>query len=207
MSVRWLIGLGAYVSFMALIVSVPHAQETTDDSRPTGSQLDAMREAAYAALQEGRIEEAGKRFQAVLTHRPEDDQALFGLGTLYIERGQYEKALTILEGLYERKPDEFVVLNNLGWLYATASDISLRDGTRAVKMAQEALMISPEAHQVWNTLAEGHFISGNYERAFRAARESLRLARQQGAPVKLLLSREEQVERMRRALEVEQALE
>lgn len=164
-------------------------------------QVSALVGSGYQAMQEERLQEAERYFFQALRLERDHKQARFGLGTLYIKMNNYERAIRVLESVLAQYPDEYFVLNNLAWLYATASDVAFRDGERAVKLAQEALLLQPNDFHVWSTLSEGHYIMGEYNRALRAAREALRISRQANAPETRIDEYRRQVDRSQRAAE------
>ena len=87
------------------------------------SALDAQEVATVdALLSEGRTHlmmarrtEAIVSFQAVLKRDKSNRQALFGLGTTYIELEQFEEGLDVLEPLLKRGGQDPLVLNNVAW--------------------------------------------------------------------------------------------
>jgi len=155
--------------------------------------------AASEALTDVRLERAEQLFTEALRLRPESRDARFGMGTLFIKQRRYGEAIATMEALIEDYPNEFPIINNLAWLYATATDAGIRDGNRAVHLAQEALLLQPNNYHVWSTLSEGHFVLGHYERAARAAREALRLSREAGAGEGRIRTYQRQLEKCVRA--------
>lgn len=162
---------------------------------------------ASEAMRREQLVEAERLFSEALRMQPQSKDARFGMGALFIKQGRYAEAIGLLEGLMEDFPNEFPVLNNLAWLYATASDPAIRDGGRAVELAQKALLLQPNNFHVWNTLSEGHYVSGDYERAVRAAQESVRLAREARIDRNRISEYQQQVDKSRRAAEAMQILE
>lgn len=115
-------------------------------------------------------------FLKALKEDPQNFAASFGLGTSYIAKEQYGEAVRMLNWTIETHPDNYFAKNNLAWLYATAKDPAFRDGAKAVRLAQEALLVGPRDFHVWSTLSEAYYMSGNYEKSFRAAEQALSLA-------------------------------
>jgi len=171
------------------------------------AELEARIEEAMAGMGRGMSEEALVIFQQVLREDPQNKRARFGIGTAYIQMNNYREALAVLEPMTEEFPDDFSVKNNVAWLYATARDLSVRNGAKAIRFAQEALLINPHSYQVWNTLSESYFITGEYERAQRAAEEALKLALQQNAPESSVMDYRRQAEKSRRAARAMSLLE
>lgn len=154
----------------------------------------------YASAR-GRFREALGAFGIALTHNPENRAALFGQALVYIATKDYDLALELLHVLEQRFPYDQTLKNNMAWLYATAEDPAIRNAEKALAYAQDAIMIDPNNFQIWNTLSEAHFISGNYERAMRASENSVRQAQLANAPATQIQRYMRQVERCRLAAE------
>ena len=70
------------------------------------------------------------------------------------------------------------VVNNLAWLLATAADDRVRDGTTAVKLAQQACdATSRQVPRILGTLAAAHAECGDFDLAASVLREAIQLAR------------------------------
>jgi tetratricopeptide (TPR) repeat protein len=157
-------------------------------------------EHGHRKLAAKEYDEAEYAFRQALVIDPKDRSARFGLGTTYIQMQRYREALGILEPMTEEFPADYTLKNNVAWLYATAADHSVRNGEKAVALAQDALFARPYDYHVWSTLAEAHYVSGDYEKALRAAEEALKLARQDSHTAKHDLQEyERQVAKCRKA--------
>lgn len=193
-----------FLSGIALVVGLASATLWAAETRQRDPQREqALQErvlaAGYAALAEEQADRAIQIFERAVERWPDHLQARFGLGTAYIKQHRYTEAVTLLETVLEEHPREFFVLNNLGWLYATATDPTYRDGAKAVALAQDALLLQGENFHVWSTLAQGHYVAGNFQRSVRAARQALQLAQQQNAPTTRIAEYRRQVQRAQEA--------
>jgi tetratricopeptide (TPR) repeat protein len=155
--------------------SEPHQPEPDDALTRT-----LLAEAA-TALSAGEYEKSQRLLTQAMERSPESSKVRFALGTHYVKRKQYSEAVKVLEALAEEDPQNFRVRNNLAWIYCTAEEESVRDSDKAIRMAQEALLIASDNFHVWSTLAESHYLAGNYQRAMRAAEEAVRLSVEQRA--------------------------
>lgn len=149
----------------------------------------------------GKLNEAIEAYKRAVELNPSDKRARFGLGTTYIQLERYRDALAVLEPMAEEFAEDYSLKNNIAWLYATAKDHSVRDGAKAVRMAQEALLIAPGDYHVWSTLCEGYYVAGQYDKALRAAEEALKLARLANASGGSLLEYRRQVDKSRKAVQ------
>jgi tetratricopeptide (TPR) repeat protein len=187
------------IACCVLLLSAQYAtaqiQQRTE-ADPVGQLL---REAGQLISAE-RLDEAEAVLRRAAELEPRALDVGFTIGTLLIKQQRYALAVRMMERLLQAHPDSFAVMNNLSWLYATATDPTVRNGERAVELAQQALLKQPNSFHVWNTLSEGHYIIGNYERAQRAAEEALRLAQRAGADIERIVNYRRQAEKCRSAL-------
>jgi len=139
--------------------------------------VEALLSEGTAHLMAARRTEAIVSFQAALKRDKSNRQALFGLGTTYIELEQFEKGLDVLEPLLEEGDQDPLVLNNVAWALIRVQAPERRDPRRARDLAQRAVMQLPNEHNVWGTLTEAYYENREFERAVSSARIALDLAR------------------------------
>ena len=88
----------------------------------------------------------------------------------------------LAEGV-ERCPDTRAFRNDYAWALATAADPALRDGARALALAQEvARGPGGDDPTFLDTLAAAYAEAGDYDEAARAARRAVALLEARGAP-------------------------
>lgn len=139
--------------------------------------LDARLNLASLLLQTGRTEEAlaqlhdAARIQPGLaTTHTALGNALMKVGRLAEAERQYSQAILL-------SPDEASALNSFAWLLATAPDDSLRDGDKALALAQRANTLRKGADPViLHTLAAAYAEAGQFKQAIAIAEEATRLA-------------------------------
>ena len=190
---------GFLILLMLWLAAVPLRGVADETAQRRAEQIQRALRAGNMALIEDDLDRAQRFFEAVLRTEPRNREARFGMGTLHIQTGDYPSAIDILEELAEEFPQDFMVHNNLAWVYATAEDAQFRDGDRAVALAQQALLNEPNSHHVWSTLSQAHFETGNYDQSFRAARQALQLSQRQGADAQSVQDYRQQVDRSQRA--------
>lgn len=145
------------------------------------ADLPTLTARGFDFLQQGKLDEAVEAFSVLLDQYPDAKEARFGLGTVYIRQDKYREALDILVPMMEENPEDVSLYNNVAWLYATAKDPTVRDGKKAIAMAQAALLRRPGDYHVWSTLSEAYYVNGQYDKAMRAAEEALTGFRLAGA--------------------------
>ena len=72
-------------------------------------------------------------------------------------------------------------LNNLAWFLVTASDSSIWEPERAVKLATKVVDLQPENGMYWNTLGVAQYRAGDYASAIESLTKSVQLPRGEGA--------------------------
>ncbi len=153
-------------------------------------------------LRSGRFSAALSTFRAALVAEPGNATAGRGISLTLIQQGRTPESLRVLEALLVQHPDDYSLMNNAAWLYATATNRAERRPERAVALAREALLRAPQDHHVWSTLAEAHYAGGDFARSVRAAREALNLATRPEVSLPDLALYRDQLDR---ALRAEQA--
>jgi tetratricopeptide (TPR) repeat protein len=170
-------------------------------------EISALLDKAYKRIDYGSVQEAVGIFNDVLKKDPANKRARFGIGTAYIQIQKYKEALAVLEPMAKEFPEDYFLKNNIAWLYATAKDVSVRNGAKSVHYAQDALLIAPGDFHVWSTLSEGYYISGQYDKALRAAEEALKLSLDSPSGVAGAEEYRRQVEKNRKAAQAMSVLE
>lgn len=170
-------------------------------------EVSQLLDKAYARIDSGGVQDAIAMFNDVLQRDPINKRARFGLGTAYIQMQKYKEALAVLEPMTKEYPEDYFLKNNIAWLYATAKDVSIRNGAKAIQYAQEALLIAPGDFHVWSTLSEGYYISGKYDKALRSAEEALKLSLDSPAGADGAVEYRRQVEKNRKAAQAMSVLE
>jgi tetratricopeptide (TPR) repeat protein len=146
------------------------------EGRTDQERIEFLSRVAAAYFEEGDPANAINAYERILEIDPGNRVTRFTISHVYIMAKRYAEAEALLLELIEEYPDDFTIKNNLAWLYATAEDPSFRKGEEAIRLAQEALAITPNDHHVWSTLAEAYYVTGDYEKAQRAVQHMAKLA-------------------------------
>ncbi|MEI6892911.1 MAG: tetratricopeptide repeat protein [Pontiella sp.] len=153
------------------------------NTRTDEERIQFLLDVANVYFKEEEMESAVNAYERILEINPDHQQAKYIVAHVYINAKMYGKAEILLKKLIESDPEDFTLMNNLAWLYATAEDPKYRSGKNAIKYAQEAMVLAPNDHHVWSTLSEAHYINGDYEKAFRAIKHMALLASRYGKGV------------------------
>jgi protein O-mannosyl-transferase len=129
----------------------------------------------------GRIDEAITDWEKTLQLQPNDADAHTCLGNALLRQGSLKEAITHYEIAVTLGPQDPHSRNNLGWILATSSDAGVRDGAKAVDLAQQAVALSGGREpQFIRTLAAAYAATGQFPDAIAAAQQAAVLAAMQG---------------------------
>ena len=204
----------------ALPLSVAIAQEEQPPASPPASSLELsadrtqgeriafLMDVASAYVNEDDFPAAVDAYERILQIDPAHQQTRHMLSHIYINAKEYQKAETMFFALIEEYPENFTIWNNLAWLYATAEDPKFRSGEKAVKYSREALTLAPTDFHIWSTLAEAYYVSGDYEKAYRAVRHMASLAALYGRNIteESVAEYNEQIRKCKRALDTAETM-
>lgn len=144
---------------------------------------------AAALAQRGEMAEARRhsrtaqriRAQNAVRDYPFDAQKHDDLGVLLIQSGDARRAIEEWETSLRIDPSDGNALNNLAWVFATSPDDSIRNGDRAVNLAEKAVALpGGETPMVLRTLAAAYAENRQFDKAADTAERAAQLAASQG---------------------------
>ena len=133
---------------------------------------------------QGRWEDALKEYQtaADLGANPDDYIAHLNFADALTHLGRVPEAVLQLNEALLLKPDSPDILNNLAWTLATSPEADVRDGARAVELAQRACDLTNfKQTMVVGTLAAAYAEAGRFDDAIATAEKACALASESGA--------------------------
>ncbi|PYJ11901.1 MAG: hypothetical protein DME93_08890 [Verrucomicrobia bacterium] len=132
-------------------------------------------------FQQGRIGEAIAQWQKALPTLPNDSGFHTVLGNAFLKSGLQKDAIAEYEHAARISQQDSLARNNLAWLLATSSDASIRDGNRAIELAEQAVQLSGGKDPTYlRTLAAARAEGGRFAQAVAAAEQALRIAGTEG---------------------------
>jgi len=130
-----------------------------------------------AFRQKGQLDDAVLHYQLAIQLRPDYAEAHNNLGNTFRQLGRIEEAIREYESALAAGPGSVLVENNLAWLLATAADDRLRNGKKAVQLAEEAVLsTNGNDPVVLHTLAAAYAENRDFDKAVGAAQDALKVA-------------------------------
>jgi tetratricopeptide (TPR) repeat protein len=135
---------------------------------------------AYLALssllfQQGKADEAYKTLFAATTLAPKSAAVRLQMADLLIALKRKPEALAEYRTALLINPDFTIALNNLAWVLASDSDVSIRNGQEAVKLAQKANALTGNKLPVFlGTLAAAYAECGQFSEAIAIADKAVK---------------------------------
>jgi tetratricopeptide (TPR) repeat protein len=122
-------------------------------------------------------DEAIQQFKAALDANPEYAEAYNFLGIALLQKGRPNEAAGDFVLAVELHPHYVLAENNLAWLVATSPEASLRNGTKAVALAEDAdQTANGQNPMVTMTLAAAYAEAGRFPDAIATAQRAIQLA-------------------------------
>ncbi len=103
-------------------------------------------------------------YYEALKRRPEDADILTSLAIVRHRTGDSVKAAAYLEQALKKDPNNTKAMNQLAWILAVSPSKQLRDGKRAVKLAEKLVAQKENAHTL-DTLAAAYAADGQFDKA------------------------------------------
>jgi Flp pilus assembly protein TadD len=108
---------------------------------------------------------------------PDFADAHYNLGKALLRLDRVSEAIEQYEQVLLLKPEDTEVQNQLAWVLATCGDEAVRNGARAVELAERANQIKGVKDPViLNTLAAAYAEAGRFAEAVATAQQALELA-------------------------------
>jgi protein O-mannosyl-transferase len=131
-------------------------------------------------LQTGKVGEAIAQFEQAVQLKPDDAKAQNNLGNAFLRKGSAGEAISHYQEALRLQPNDASFQNNMAWLLATCPEASLRNGNKAVELAEQSnALTGGENPVVLHTLAAALAEAGRFSEAVETAQRALRLAEAQ----------------------------
>jgi protein O-mannosyl-transferase len=151
------------------------AVDLRSDNSPAHENL------AKALLQKGQVTDALIHYRKLLELQPDNIEVHNIVGTVLVQQGRAREGMEEWEKVLTIQPDNGNAMSNLSWIFATSPDESLRDGAKAVQLAEQAMRVSRGRIPIlFRTLAAAYAENGRFVDAIQTAQRGVELANSQG---------------------------
>jgi protein O-mannosyl-transferase len=186
---RWTLSVFCCAIIIALALTSRVQASYWRDSETLWSHTLAVTENNYFAhasladllMRRGRVKEAIEHSEKALEIRPNDADAQNNLGLAMLQTGDTKRAVAHLEKALAIDPGHMNAEVNFAWVLATSSEDSLRNGARAVQLAEDVMNRAGHSNAiVLRTLAAAYAETGRFNDAIAAAQQAIEIARATG---------------------------
>jgi len=130
----------------------------------------------YCLLRIGRVDEAINQFQRSLEIQ-QNDSAYYDLGQAFYLKRMPVEAIASYQKAIELQPQFVPAKVSLAWLLATWPEPSVRDGEKAIALAEQANQLSENKNpMILRTLAAAYAEAGRFPEAVSTAQQALTAA-------------------------------
>jgi protein O-mannosyl-transferase len=153
---------------------------TAVDLRPQFAEAHAALGVALCAQQ--RLDDGIEHLRRAIAISPRFAAAHQSLGEAYASEGMMAPAVEHYGHALSQKPQDPTLLNRLAWILATDPDDGVRDGERALRLAERAVVSTDRQDAVsLDTLAAAQAETGRFSDAVATAEQAMARARSTGA--------------------------
>jgi Flp pilus assembly protein TadD len=111
----------------------------------------------------------------------QNPNVMFQLGRVALGRKKFKEAVEHFEGAFKANPRMLTAANNLAWILATNDDEKIRDGKRAVEVAQRVCETTKfQDYRFFSTLAAAYAETGQFDNAISIAKKAIEMATAKG---------------------------
>ena len=133
-----------------------------------------------ALMTKAQLDEAIAQLSKAIEILPSHSHAHYNLALALAEKGETVDAIVHYEKAIETQPDFFEALTNLAWIFASSSDANIRNGPKAVELAEEAdRLMGDTSPVVLRTLAAAYATNKSFDRGVETSRRALQSAQEQ----------------------------
>ncbi len=134
-------------------------------------------------LRKARIDDAIAAYERALKNRPTYPEVENNIGLALLQKGRPSEAIAHWQNALNLQSDSVDSLNNLAWVLATFPDTWIRNGGRALALAERGNQLSGNKNPaVLRTLAAAYAENGRFTEARVIAERGLQLANAQDNP-------------------------
>ena len=144
------------------------------------SNADTYATLGMALMTKGLLDEAIVQLSKAIEILPNHNHAQYNLALALAEKGETVDAIAHYQKAIEVQPDFFEAMTNLAWIFASSSDANIRNGPKAVELAEKASRLTHDTSPVvLRTLAAAYATNNSFDKALETSRRALQSAQEQ----------------------------
>jgi tetratricopeptide (TPR) repeat protein len=144
------------------------------------ADAEALYDLGNDLLQAGRLDEAIAQYQQALDINPGYAPVHSNLATALLREGRVDEAITQCQAALKIQPDNVTFQNNLAriiWALATSPNGAMRNGSKALGLAQQANeLVDGNSPVILRVLAAAYAETGDFPKAIEAGQQAVALA-------------------------------
>jgi Flp pilus assembly protein TadD len=145
------------------------------------SLVEAHSNLGYVLLQTGDVAGSLAHLQQAVEVEPDYTPAHYNMANTLLKMGRAEEAVSHLQKVLTIDPNDAEAANNLAWVLATWPEERIRDGGKAIELAQRARHLMPGRAPIFAaTLAAAYAETGRFSDAVKTAEDTLQWATTSG---------------------------
>ena len=145
------------------------------------NDLDTQVVLGGALMKKGLLDEAITHFSKVIEINPNHSVAHYNLAIALLEKHEIRKAIEHYEKAIAAQPDFQEALTNLAWIFANYPDATIRNGPKAMELAEKANQLTGGTNPLaLRTLAAAYASDKSFDKALEISRRALQFAEEQG---------------------------
>lgn len=142
---------------------------------------DAHNNLGIAFLKKGQIQDAIDEWKKALQIEPKNADVHNNLGAALLQAGRGVAAVAEWQQTLRLEPDKVGTQTSLSWVLSTSPDVAVRNGTKALELAQRAYQASGGRNvMIFRVLAAAYAEAGRFPEAISTAQEGLQRAETSG---------------------------
>lgn len=112
-----------------------------------------------------------EQFSKCIEIHPDYFESYFGLGDVYVQKKQMDKAMYYYQAIAQRMPDLAMAQNNLGNMY-----FKLQKYDSAIVALNKAIKLMPDYTDAYNNLGSSYFGKGDFDNAILSYKKAIELS-------------------------------
>ncbi|MDR1925246.1 MAG: tetratricopeptide repeat protein [Planctomycetaceae bacterium] len=163
---------GKFEQALEVIDELAKDKEATDEFDLTIMRVDIL-------YNQKQYKNALELLDPLVKEQPENLGLLRLKGNILLSMRRHTDAVKVFEAVIKADPTDKTTLNNLSWILSTSTIDMIRDGKRALELAEQACKLTDyKAAYILSTLAAAYAELGDFKKAIEFSEKSIELSKE-----------------------------